>query len=432
MEIPIADRTRRLVLLLVSLAIAALLINQAGKIWLASYQLDSEKVPRMERGAALLPGDASAWDRLGRSREWDFVNSDLPGAIEDYRMAVHDDPLSAHYWIDLASAYEAAGDEPHARDAYLRAKQVYPASAEVAFHYGNFLLREQRFPEAYAQLQSAIETDPTLMPLAISRAWRATEDVDQLLDHLVPPTTDAYLQALDFFASIHEGQAALSVWRRLVALGQPFPMARTFPFFDELIHEDRSDDAQRAWQAALAAAGLPHGEPANHNAIWNGDFAQDFINGGLDWRWTPAPGADLAVDAEPAPDGSHAIRVYFNGGSNLSVDEPAQYVPVEPGHGYHFHAIMRTEAITTESGMRFLIADPNHGAALNVLTDNFTGSRPWASADADLSTSPDTHFLLVRLYRPPSRLFDNKLEGTVWIADVSLVPSSAPPGQASK
>ena len=59
------------------------LIFQASEIWLASHRLDSEKIAVMERGAALVPGDGSAWDRLGRLRQWDFVDSDLPGAIED-------------------------------------------------------------------------------------------------------------------------------------------------------------------------------------------------------------------------------------------------------------------------------------------------------------------------------------------------------------
>jgi hypothetical protein len=30
------------------------------------------------------------------------------------------------------------------------------------------------------------------------------------------------------------------------------------------------------------------------------------------------------------------------------------------------------------------------------------------------------------LFRSPSRLFENKLEGTVWIADVSVVPAAGP------
>ena len=73
--------------------------------------------------------------------------------------------------------------------------------------------------------------------------------------------------------------------------------------------------------------------------------------------------------------------------------------------------------------MRFSIVDPNHDAAVNVLSDNLTGTHPWTAAEMDVTAGPNTHFLLVRLLRVGSRLFDNKLRGTVWIADVSLVPA---------
>ena len=80
--------------------------------------------------------------------------------------------------------------------------------------------------------------------------------------------------------------------------------------------------------------------------------------------------------------------------------------------------------------MRFLITDPNHNGAVNLLTDNFTGSHKWTAMDLDVTTGPDTHFLLVHLYRTGSRLFENKLSGTVWLADVTLVPADAEPGNS--
>jgi tetratricopeptide (TPR) repeat protein len=416
------EHAGRRVLLIASLAVSALLIFQAGEIWLANHRLDSAQVAAMTRGVALIPGDGSAWDRLGRMRQWDFVNSDLPGAIEDYRKAVGDDPRSAHFWMDLASAYEASGDDARARDAYMHAKAAYPASAEVAFHFGNFLLREQEYSAAYGELQRAVHGDPSLLPLAISRTWRASEDIDELLNDVLPANTEAYLQALDFFASIHEAQPGLAVWQRLTGLGKPFPISRVFPFFEELIREDRSNEARGVWRGALAAAGLPHDEPKNENLVWNGDFTRDFANGGLDWRWTPLLDVELSVDPDQAPNGSRAIRLDFNGGANLAVAEPAQFVAVEPGRRYHFRGFMRTEGITTESGMRFYLTDANHNGALGVQTDNLTGSHPWTAEEADFETGPETHFVLVELSRAPSRLFENKLEGTVWIASVSMIP----------
>jgi tetratricopeptide (TPR) repeat protein len=424
MEVPLGEARRRRLLLAVSLATSAILSFQAGRLWLASYRLSSGKIERMQRGAALVPGNAAAWDALGRLRQWDFANPDLAGAIADYHRAVQADPRSAHYWMDLAGAYETAGDSARARDAFLQAKAVYPISAEVAFYYGNFLLRQQEYSEAYRELQRAVRTDRALLPLAISRTWRSSEDVGELLDQMLPADADAYFQALDFFASIHRAEPGLVVWKRLLSLGQPIVLSRIFPFFEELIREDRSGDARRIWREAVVAAGLPYLEPRDRSLISNGDFANDFANGGLEWRWVPYPGVSIDFDPEPAPGGSRAVRLDFNGGTNLTLTAPWQYVPVEPGRSYHFRAWMRTQEITTESGLRFSIADPNHPGAPSLLTDNFTGSRAWTSVDADLTAGPDTHFLLVRLLRNPSRLFDNKLAGSVWIAGVSLVPSS--------
>jgi len=119
------------------------------------------------------------------------------------------------------------------------------------------------------------------------------------------------------------------------------------------------------------------------------------------------------------------VRLDFSGGSNLEISEPMQYVPVEPSRTYHFHGYMRTAGISTESGMRFSVFDFNHNSTVNVLSDNFTGSHPWTAAEMDVTTGADTHFLVVRLLRVGSRLFENKLSGTVWIADVSLVPAEA-------
>ncbi len=378
----------------------------------------------MMRGIALTPGDGAGWDRIGQLRQSDFANLNIPKAIAAYRKAVKVDPRSPHYWLDLATAYEVAGDNARAQDAYAHAKAASPLSAEVAFSYGNFLMRNGNYPEAYKELQQAVRSDPKLLPLGISRTWRALEDVDGL-NQMLPATSDAYLQAVDFFASNHQMEPALMEWQHLIALGKSVSLPSTFWFLDELIREDRADDAHRVWREALAAAGMPNQEPPGRSLIWNGDFKHDFANGGLGWRWGPVPGMAIDFDSEPGPEGSRALRLDFSGGSNVNLGGPSEFVPVQPQTTYHFHAYMRTEDITTESGLRFSILDPNHPNAVAVLTDNFTGTHAWMPLDADVATSPETHFLLVRLYRAPSRLFDNQLSGTVWIAGVSLVQASA-------
>lgn len=209
-----------------------------------------------------------------------------------------------------------------------------------------------------------------------------------------------------------------------MALGEPLSIADTLPFQDALIKADASGEEVAVWRQSIAAAGIGEQNQAYHSLIWNGDFARDFVNGGLDWRWTSSSSVSASFDSAGPSHQGRSIRLDFGGGANTFLDEPAHYAPVEPGRSYHFHAWLRTDQITTERGMQISIIDPNHNGAVNFITDNFTGSHDWTPIDADVTAGPQTHFLLVRLLRAPSRLFDNKISGTVWLSDVSLVPSN--------
>lgn len=405
-----------------SLAAAALLICGATRNWIAAHRLYSGKLASIERGAALESGNANGWDRLGRVRQADFADSD-PGAIADFRQALRDNPRCWYCWTDLAQAYDAAGQYQQAEDSFRRAELVYPASAEIVWFYGNFLLREQKYTEAFAEIRRAVQSDRKILPVAISRAWRATGDVNQLINGVIPPEPDAYLQALDFFTSESQFDAGMAVWRRLVSLRESFALSRTFAFLDGLIHADRSDDAGMVWREALDLMGSPLREEPRGSLVWNGQFTENFINGGLGWRWTDPPGAEVGFDAPPTGEPGRSLRVDFSGGVNLDLNQPAQMVPVQPAQTYIFSARMRTEGISTESGMRFLIADPNHPGEASATTDNLTGTHAWTDVRAKLTTGTETHFLEIRLFRPPSMLFDSQIAGTVWVADVALTPA---------
>ena len=413
----------RILILLACFVAAATLSFQAIRIWLADYRVHTDRIDQMVRGLALEPENAVAWDRLGRIREADLENPDPAAAVRDFQNAVKHDPGIAQYWIDLAGGYEAVGNIPLAREAFQRARSSYPVSAQVAWSYGNFLLRQNDSAEGFTQINQAMRTDPRLVPLAVSRIWHSTQDANLLVEKALPADANSYFEAIDFMASAGEAPAALVIWQRLLVLGGRIHLPRTFPLFELLIRTDRAEDASRVWREALAAAGLPHDDPANHSLIWNGDFAKEFENGGLDWRWSPVSGGWIDFDAPSS--GRRSLRLEFSGGANLDLMQPMQFVPVEPSRHYHFHAAMRTERITTEKGIQFWFTDPNHGGALSVLTENFVGSHAWTPVDADFTTGEHTHFLLIQVRRFQSRLFENKLKGTAWVGDVSLIPSSA-------
>lgn len=432
MEFPLDGAGPRRLALAASLAIAALLAFQASEIWLANRRINSSDLDSIRRGAALTPADGEAWDRVGRFEEYDFADSSPADAIEAYRHAIADDPNSSYYWLDLGSAYDLAGNIEQARHAYGQARSAYPLSAIVAWNYGNFLLLHRQYDPAFEEIQRSVRADPSLLPLAISRVWRSSEDVNQLLDRALPPDTNAYFQAIDFFRSIQRTDAGLTVWNRLVKLNQPFPLVRAFPLLDELLDDNRADDARGVWKQALAAASWPNGDPPNRSVLYDGNFSHEFPNGGLGWRWDPVIGVSINFDTAPPAANGRSIRIEFGGGTNLNLDRPAQFAAVNPNTHYVFHADLKSEGITTESGIRFSITDPHDLAAVNITTDNLTGSHPWTSVNTDVLTGPSTHFVSVKVVRPLSRMFESKLAGTAWIANVSLIPADAAVKRASQ
>lgn len=125
----------RAAILVFALAAGALLSYQAARLWVAYHRIHSTRLEVIERGAALEPGNAEAWDLLGRYRQLDFTNADPQQELADYQRAVQDDPLSATFWMNLAGAYEANGDLSGAQNAFESARSVYPLSAEVAWNY---------------------------------------------------------------------------------------------------------------------------------------------------------------------------------------------------------------------------------------------------------------------------------------------------------
>lgn len=406
----------------VAVIVAFTLIYQASRFYLAWNLGRSSTLSGQIRGAKL-EGNAEAWDRIGEALATNFNDPQPERAQRFFQTAVRLDPRSAHYWMDLAEIFETQGQISKALDAYHRAQAEYPSSANVAWRYGNFLLRQGETSRALAQIRRAIVADGTLAPLAIAQVWSVDPSVDALLNSVLPHNRGFYFEALGFLSAKHDDRAALQTWAKIqtMAASKPLNLPLVFPLINELISADRAMDSEHVWRQALKAARWPEVPPSAGSVVWNGGFEAPVANGGLDWRFDEKPGDYISIDAYTYHSGSRSLRVDFTGGANLDFAGVQQFVPVQPKTGYLFQCFMRTRAITTDSGMRFEIVDLNHGE-VNVHTHALIGTSAWTPLSVAFTTGPDTHFVDIRLRRYPSKLFDNKLSGTVWVDDVTLVP----------
>jgi tetratricopeptide (TPR) repeat protein len=425
MKIELAGRRARILFLGTVLVAGMLLAAYSAKAWLAEHWNASSQPQLWLRAARLEPGYATYWEHLGLYKQWDVGNGDVHAAVRYLRRATEDDPLSADLSMELADAYQAAGDSAHARQAYEKARANQPLSSEVAWRYGSFLLFEGNLPQGYAEIRRAVTEDHSLATSAVSECWQANPSVSAILDDVLPPKADVYRAAMDFFLSQQNLDGAVIVWQRLLALHQPMKLPQAFWLIDSLMNANRVADASAVWRDALAAANWPGARDAGQSLVFNGGFEQDIANGGFGWREIPVDGARYGIDLSVAHSGSRSLRIEFDGTENLNFQNVFQYIPVAPRTHYHFSAFLRTENISTDSGIRFEIVDPHHPSEVQFLTPNMTGTNPWTPVETDFVTGADTDLLEIALRRTPEWRFDNKIQGTVWVDDVAIFPAQA-------
>ncbi len=424
MRIDLTRTWSRICFLTIVCLFSGVLTFFSGRAFLAAHWNASSNPELWQKASRLEPGSAEYRSRTGLSRQWELSQAGVHESVRGLELATQANPWSAGLWMELADAYQAAGDPVQTRQSYEKAQVNYPISSEVAWRYGSFLLYEGKLSDGYTQIRRALLVDPSLTSSAISECWRSDPNVASMLDEVLPAKPEYYHSAMDFFLSHNLLDPALVVWNRQRQLGLPITMTDAIPIVDALIEQDRLAEAEHTWQQVLKATNWQRDPSDDGSLVLNGGFEHGIANGGFDWREAAISGAHIDLESPIAHSGSRSLRIQFDGTMNLDFQNLFQYVSVESGTHYHFSAYMRTERISTDRGIRFEILDPRHSSSVQLMTPDVVGTNPWTLVQSDLVTGPDTHLLKITLRRIPSWKFDNKLSGTVWVDDVALTPIS--------
>lgn len=426
MILRLSSSAQRAALVLVAFLVAALLSYFSVRNARADHFASLQTLQALERATQLEPGDARNWYLLGRYWQFNLEDSDPKKAVRAYQTAVSLDPRSTVSWLGLGSAYESAVDLARAREAFLQAQKTYPLSAEVAWQYGNFLLRQAEFESAFAEMRRAVESDPKRGAEAFSRAFRAEPDVDLILNRALPPVQDVYLDVIwDQLADGHT-ENALKVWDRLVTIHSRFPLRDVFPLIAALRNNKQIADALRVWDQAVSVAGMADLQGPPGSALWDGGFESGVTGGGYSWLFPERlRNVQVSIDAREAHSGHHSLRLTFDGKSIVSSMDICHYIPVTPSTSYRFSAWVKTRAVTTDQGVRFQLRSLGTQDTSVAVTPELHGSAPWTRIEIPWSSGNAVQEVQVCLVRLLSDQLENKIKGTTWVDDVALVPESA-------
>jgi Tetratricopeptide repeat len=398
-------------------------IYVAGRQGLGAWYFRQRTPAAIQAAMKWDPGNPLYFDSLATLTHLYADAGNPEEIIRMYEASTRLSPQDALYWADLGSAYDWAGRPNDALRALDRARELFPNSPDINWRLANFYVRARKIPEALRALRKVLGGDSVSRRDVFLLASNATPDNEQILDEMIPADTAIFLDDLNFQMGKGDTAAARQTWDRFVKLNLPFELSQAFPYLDGLIRHRELDPLAEAW--SLLATRFPTEIRPRHsapNAITNGSFEFDALNGGLDWRVAPVEGAVARADSQEYSDGVHSLRIEFDGAHNLEYGQVFQYVPVQPGTRYRFSGDMRVKGITTDSGPRFEIYDAYDMGKLFYSTENLLGTSGWSAQHLEFKTNHDTRLLIVRVARPASRKFDNRIAGIVWIDHLNLQP----------
>jgi tetratricopeptide (TPR) repeat protein len=424
--------TRRLLVLVFASVTAAMLSYLGIRNALAVHYSDQGTLEGYQRAIHLEPKNAQNWYLLGRYLRLELNHPDPKGAVRALKMSLALDPRSARTWLELASVYEGEGSLYAAREAFTHAKVAYPRSAEVSWQYGNFLLRAGETQTAVPEIYQAVQEDPSLGLPAFSTLRRFEPDIDSVLNRDLPRIPTIYLDIL--WGSYYDGptNVSLKVWNLLFELRKTMPQSPVpeghfqhtgetlFSLVDKLILKGPISEAQRVWNEVLTFLDIPRPNDPPGSLVWDGGFETDVTGGGFSWRMPPL-GPVVRYSQNTKHSGKRSLQVRFDGKRNVDFHDVCQFVSVSPEVDYDLSAWLRTDTLTTNSGI-FLRLNTPFNDAIGATTPEVTGTIPWTRFNVEWKAARDVHIAQICLVRLQSQKLDNKISGSVWLDDVALVP----------
>src|SRR6266436_2147411 len=233
MILRLSSNAQRAVVVAASFAAALALSYFSIRNALAAHYVGLQTGQSFERAVQLEPTDPQNWYLLGRYWQYNLEDSDA------------------------------------ARAAFLRAKKIYPLSAEVSWRYGNFLLRQGARDPAAIEMRLAVAADPKRGAEAFSRALRGGFDIETILDRVLPPISDAYLDVIRDQITDKHTDNALKVWDRLASLHPRISIYDSFPLVGALMLEKRIAEASRVWDQAVIFSGLNDLPSPQGSVLWD-------------------------------------------------------------------------------------------------------------------------------------------------------------------
>jgi hypothetical protein len=362
------------------------------------------------------PGDPLTHWRLGSFEEKTFSAENMAAAVNEYQTAVRLSPNDYRYWAELGHALEASGDTQSGEKALRRAVELAPAYSHPRWYFGNLLLREGKFEEAFEQLGHAAESDNQMRWQVFDLAMRVFNGDINEIARVACVSPAARMQFAVYLVAAKRFDEAMRMW------GAVSPADRRAQ--GELSKElEQSLLQAKQFHSVLAVMGdlEPSANVPQPNQFWNGGLEGELkLSGANTFNWVIESRASVQIGVDShAHSGQQSLRLLFKVPRTLDKIPVTQTIVVDPGAQYHFECYMRTEDMISATTPVVAILDAVDSSALGVSKPVPTGTHDWQLIAFDFTPKHDG--ITVGFYRGSCAEGEIcPIFGTVWYDDFNL------------
>ena len=388
---------------------------------LAEY-FDPEQGPmdQLNRAVALAPNDPLPHWRLGELVQKRFPPDQLGRAIQEYEKAVSLSPHDYRFWMSLGTALEEYGDPDRAEKALRRSVELAPSYAHPAWFLGNLLLRNGRYPEAFAELRRASEGDADLRPQLFNAAWEVYSPDVEAVKTAIGSTPEARAQFAQYLMGRDRVEDSLKVWNTLSETEKKLNRDVGRSMLGSLLAAKRFHYAMSIWNDLSPSLNYT----AAIGKILDGSFEDDLSQESdaiFDWQVKTAPQTQIGIDANIGHSGSRSLRLTFQVSSHLDAIHISQVVAVTPSTTYNFECYFRTQNLQSAATPLIQITDAGDGKILATSEAAPVGTNGWQRLAQTFKTGEKAEAVAIRFER--ASCGDNSvcpIFGTIWYDDFTL------------
>ena len=373
------------------------------------------------------PGDPLAHWRLGSLEEKVFSAENMAAAVGEYQTAVRLSPNDYRYWMEFGRALESSGDRESGEKALRRAVELAPAYSHPRWHFGNLLLREGKYNEAFEQLGHAAESDNEMRRQVFDLAMRIYgSDVEEIAK-VACPSPAARMQFANYLATNKAFDPAMRMWNSIGAADRGKLSELNKEFEHTLIEAKQYHSVLTVMREIEPDASVAQAEQ-----IHNGGFESALPPAGanaFDWLIDARASVQATLDSR-AHSGQKSLRIFFRAPRSLEKIPISQTVVVEPGTSYRFECFLRTEDLISPSTPVLVVSDAVDGGTLGASAPVPSGTSDWQLVTFDFATKPLHDGITIGFYRAPCAEGQIcPIFGTIWYDDFSIkrIAASGPP-----